>query len=123
MLTLLLIFAAAITFAAILIFGIMITLKSSIAYGKGVEKAKRSAAVITLIGEPVKEGLFIRGGVRGGGSITSLYASLYGPKGRGKLQIRALKSGEELQFEILKFYSGGEVVDLLSEGAVTVTQF
>lgn len=113
----LLIIAASVLFATILTFSIMLALRSSAAYRTGVERASRSCAVIALVGEPVRSGWIVRGGVRGGGRLASLHARLSGPRGSGRLEIRAVKSGEELRFDVLKFHSRGEVIDLLSTSA------
>ena len=112
-----LIIAASILFATVLTFSIMLVLRSSAAYRVGVERASRSREVIALVGEPVRAGLLVRGGVRGGGRLASLHARLSGPRGSGRLEIRAVRSGEELRFDVLKFHSRGEVIDLLGTSA------
>lgn len=112
-----LIIAASVLFATVLTISIMLVLRSSAAYRAGVERASRSREVIALIGEPVRPGLMIRGGVRGGGRLASLHTRLLGPRGSGRLEIRAVRSGEELRFDVLKFHSKGETVNLLGTRA------
>jgi hypothetical protein len=114
MTTMLLIIAACCAFTAVLLAGITLALRSSAAYRQGVERAVRSPAVIALIGEPASPSLLVTGGIRGGGALASLRTRLSGPNGRGRLEIRAVKSGEALRFEILKFQGAGKVVDLLN---------
>lgn len=109
----LLIIAASVGFSAVLVVSIMLALRSSAAYRVGLERASRSRAVIELIGEPVRAGFFVRGGLRGGGRLASLHARLKGPRGGGALKIRAVREGEELRFEVLMFRSKGKVIDLL----------
>jgi hypothetical protein len=45
--------------------------------------------------------------VRGGGKLAALPTRPSGLRGRGRLEIRAVNSEEELLFEVLKFHSGG----------------
>lgn len=111
------IIAASALFAVILTFSIMLILRSSAAYRAGVERASRSREVVALVGEPVRPGWMVRGGLRGGGRRASLHARLSGPRGSGRLEIRAVRSGEELRFDVLKFHSRGQVVDLLGTNA------
>ena len=117
MLIALLIFAASVLFTAVLIFSIMLALRSSAAYRVGVERACRSHEVIALVGEPVRAGFFVRGGVRGGGRVASLHVSLKGPHGGGRLEIRALKIDDGLRFDVLRFHSRGQIVNLLATAA------
>jgi hypothetical protein len=112
-----LIIAASIVFAVVLTFSIMLALRSSAAYRAGVERASRSREVVALIGKPVSAGFFVRGGIRGGGKLASLHARLSGPDGGGRLEIRAVRVGEELRFNVLKFHGKGQVVDLLATNA------
>lgn len=108
-----LVIVASVLFAAVLTFSITLALRSSAAYRVGVERASRSREVIALVGEPVRPGRFVRGGVRGGGRLAALHIRLSGPRGKGRLEIRAVNSDGELRFEVLRFHSGGRVVDLL----------
>ena len=113
----LLVIAAAIAFALVLTFSIMLALRSTAAYRAGMESASRSREVVALVGEPVRAGFFVRGGVRGGGRRASLHARLSGPRGKGTLEIRAVRVGEEMRFNVLKFHSEGRVIDLLGTTA------
>lgn len=99
----LLVIAASVVFAAVLTFSIMLALRSSAAYRAGVEIASRSPEVVALIGEPVRAGFFVRGGVRGGGRRASLRVRLSGSRGAGTLEIGAVNVGEELRFDVLRF--------------------
>jgi hypothetical protein len=116
MLVALIISVASVLFTGILIISIMLTLRSSAAFRIGVERASRSPEVIALVGEPVRTGFLVRGGIRGGGRLASLHARLRGPRGAGRLEIRALKSAGGVTFDVLKFHSESKVVDLLSMG-------
>jgi hypothetical protein len=109
----LLVITASIAFATVLTCSIMLALRSSAAYRAGMERARRSPEVVALIGEPVLGGFFVRGGVRGGGKRAYLRTRLTGLRGEGTLEIRAVRVGEELRFNVLKFHSRGKVVDLL----------
>ncbi|HEX8560660.1 MAG TPA: cytochrome c oxidase assembly factor Coa1 family protein [Pyrinomonadaceae bacterium] len=111
------IIAASAAYTAALVFGITLLLKSSAAYREGVERARRSPAVAALTGAPVREGFFIRGGVRGGGRLARLRVPLSGPRGAGVLEIRAVRTDEGLRFDVLKFHAGGRVHDLSGESA------
>lgn len=113
----LLIIAASVAFAIVLTISIMLALRSSAAYREGMERACRSPEIAALIGQPVRAGFFVRGGVRGGGRRTSLHARLSGPRGGGTLEIRAVRVRQELQFNVLKFHGKGKVIDLLSTTA------
>jgi hypothetical protein len=113
----LLIIAASVAFAAVLTGSIMLALRSSAAYRTAIERASRSPEVVALVGEPVRAGFFVTGGIRGGGRRTYLRARLSGPRGRGTLEIRAVKVGGKLRFDVLKFHGEGKVLDLLSTTA------
>lgn len=113
----LLIIAVSVLFATVLIFSIMLALRSSAAYRVAMERAIHSRDVIALVGEPIRAGLFVRGGLRGGGRLASLHATLKGPRGGGRLEIRCVRLGEELRFDVLKFHSKGKVVDLSGTNA------
>lgn len=113
----LLVIAASVAFALVLTFSIMLALRSSAAYRAGMERASRSPEVVALIGEPVRAGFFVRGGIRGGGRRASLHARLSGPRGAGTLEMRAVKVGEELRFDVLKFHGEGKVLNLLGTTA------
>lgn len=114
----LLVIAASVAFACVLTFSIMLALRSSAAYRAGMERASLSPEVVALIGEPVRAGFFVMGGVRGGGRRTSLHARLSGPRGGGTLEIRAVRVGEELRFNVLKFHGEGRVIDLMGATGV-----
>jgi hypothetical protein len=106
--------AASIAFTIVLTFSIMLALRSSAAYRAGMARASGSPEIVAVVGEPVRAGFFVRGGIRGGGRRASLHARLSGPRGRGTLEIRAVRVGEELRFNVLKFHGEGKVIDLLS---------
>ena len=114
----LLIVAASAAFMVVLVLFITLIIRSSDAYREAVARARRSREVVALIGAPVSAGFFLRGGVKGGGRLARIRAPLSGPRGRGTLEIRAVKVGGELRFEVLKFHAdGGRVFDL--QGVVT----
>jgi hypothetical protein len=117
MLIALLIIAASVAFTTVLTCSIMLALKSSAAYRTAIERASRSPEVVALVGEPVRAGFFVRGGIRGGGRRASQHARLSGPRGRSRLEIRAVKVGGKLRFDVLKFHGEGKVLDLLSTTA------
>jgi hypothetical protein len=117
MIVALIIIVASVLFISILIISIMLTLRSSAAFRIGVERASHSPKVIALVGEPMRIGFLVRGGIRGGGRLTSLHARLRGPRGAGRLEIRAVKSAGGVSFDVLKFHSEGKVVDLLGVSA------
>jgi hypothetical protein len=105
------IIAASAAFAAVLTLSIVLILRSSEAYRAGVERASRSPAVVALVGEPVTAGFFVTGGIRGG-RLARLRAPLSGPRGAGTLEIRAVRTGDGLRFDVLRFHAAGKTVDL-----------
>lgn len=117
MLIALLIIAASVAFTAVLTCSIMLALRSSAAYSAAIESASRSPEVVALVGEPVRAGFFVTGGIRGGGRRASLRARLSGPRGRGTLEIRAVKVRGKLRFDVLKFHGQGKELDLLGTTA------
>lgn len=110
--TVLLVVAATAVYIVVLVLFITLVVRSSDAYREGVARAVRSPEVLALIGEPVRAGFFLRGGVKGGGRLARIRAPLSGPRGAGTLEIRAVKVAGELRFETLKFHAAGRVVDL-----------
>jgi hypothetical protein len=117
MIVALIIIVASVLFTGILIVSIMLTLRSSDAFRIGVERASRSPEVIALVGEPIRTGFLVRAGIRGGGRLASLHARLSGPRGAGRLEIRASKSAGEVRLEVLKFHCESKVVNLLGVDA------
>jgi hypothetical protein len=67
---------ASTVFAAALVGGIMLLLKSNGAYKIGVEQAVNNKSIVDLIGNPIKPAFFVGGSVLGGGAFVALRVTL-----------------------------------------------
>ncbi len=106
-----------VTTAALLIFAVFGFIKSSEVYGKAVEAARASPAVVEAIGTPIEEGYFPSGKINldDSSGTANLAISLSGPKGRGTLYLEAERSVGEWTFQKLVFEieNDGRRIDLL----------
>jgi hypothetical protein len=99
-------------FAGFLIFVFGFSIKGSVLYQCAVQKAQTNAAVINLIGTPIKADTFawIRGyessGSREAGHFTT---QLTGPKGNGTLAVDGTRSSRNTDLDIT-FESGGKTI-------------
>jgi hypothetical protein len=95
-------------------------LKSSTVYELSVEKADASPGVIGALGQPIHAGWFVFGQItessNGSGQAT-LAIPLHGPKGKGKLDVEAIRQTGSWRFSVLRFVADGRAVDLLEEKA------
>jgi hypothetical protein len=93
--------------------------RSSPVYQASVARAQGSSVVLEQLGSPVNVGWFVQGQLSestdGSGSAT-LTIPLEGPKGGGKLRVRAARQARIWRFSILRFIPNGNspAVDLLS---------
>ena len=113
---------ASTVFAAALVGGIMLLLKSNGAYKIGVEQAVNNKSIVDLIGNPIKPAFFVGGSVLGGGAFVALRVTLSGSRGKGRLLIQAQHNGASYEFSQLKLFCNGKIVDLLNETAVIQTR-
>ena len=99
-----------------LLFGFM---KSSDAYKDALVRAELNPAVLSALGAPVKAGLVFTGHIQvsGPSGRAELAIPLSGPKGKGTLYVKAMKSAGEWRFSllVLKLDATGENIDLLEK--------
>jgi hypothetical protein len=113
---------ASIAFAAALVGGIMLLLKSNGAYKIGIEQAATNKSIVDLIGNPIKPAFFVGGSVLGGGAFVAVRVTLLGSRAKGRLLIQAEYNGANYEFSQLKFFCNGKTVDLLNETAILQTE-
>ena len=82
------------TFIVMIVMIVFSTIKSSDAYKQAVQTAKNDSRVISAIGAPLKEGLFVTGNISVGGSSgqADLAIPISGPKSSGTIYAVASKS-------------------------------
>ena len=92
-------------------------LKASDAYHIAVQRAETNPQVISALGSPVEEGLFLSGNVNvnGASGNANLAIPVSGPKAKGKLHAVAEKSGGVWTYSKLDVQvdGTGETIDLL----------
>ena len=96
-------------------------MQSSDAYQEALVKARSSQAVVEALGTPIEDGYYVRGSIRVDGSDGSANLSfpIHGPKGKGHVTLKAVKSMGDWTFEQLsvKINATGNRIDLLAETA------
>lgn len=99
--------------AAILLFFIVIAvisqltsnaLKSSQLYKLAVTRVKMHPAVVEAVGLPMRDGWFVKGGIKGKGSSgqAKLIFPISGPKGRAIVYVQAKKSAGKWTYSTLQ---------------------
>ena len=110
--------------AAVIVLSVLtfteLSLRSSTVYGLAVQKARASPGVISALGQPLHEGWFVLGKLSvssNGSGQASLAIPLQGPKGKGKLDVEAIRQKWSWRFLVLRFVADGRVfaVDLLED--------
>jgi hypothetical protein len=88
---------------ALFFVGVSRIMKSSGAYTGAIVIAQKDALVISILGEPAREGFFVTGTVNTSGPTgeARLSAPINGPKGEATLHIVAHKEAGQWQFERL----------------------
>ena len=104
-------------FGAFLLFVVGGALKQSDAYKEAVARAKADSRVVSALGTPISEGLFVWGNVNVtlGSGEADLTIHISGPKGKGTISAVATKSGGEWSYSKLevKIDNTGETISLL----------
>jgi hypothetical protein len=97
-------FCALVIFALIIITLITGLIKSTDVYADALAAAKSKPEVITVIGEPIKEGLFVTGSISVSGSSgnADLTIPISGPKGKAVVYVVASKSAGKWEYSILE---------------------
>ncbi len=97
-------------------------IKSTEIYRDALAKAKSHPAVVEALGEPIKDGLFVSGNtnVNAASGEANLSISIFGPKGKGTIYVKAEKSLGRWNYTDLVFENQktGERIDLLKSGSV-----
>ena len=98
----------------LIVFGAM---KSSDAYKTAVARAKANPEVVSALGTPIEEGMFVSGktNVDGSSGEADLTIPISGPKGKGKIFAIATKRAGRWNYSTLEVEIAGrdERVDLL----------
>ncbi len=93
---------------AVVIGLVMKIIKSSEPYQESMALVRNNNAIIQLIGEPIDEGLFVKGNIQTGGTTGSadLAIPIHGPKGEGHVYVYAVKREGIWEYEVLRFVGG-----------------
>jgi Cytochrome oxidase complex assembly protein 1 len=114
-LTLLVLFAAFAGAIAVLIFG---AIKSTDVYKGAVARAKANPEVVEALGSPIKEGMFVSGSshVSGPSGESDLVIPISGPKGKGSIYLKAVKSLGRWEYVdlVVEIQKTGQRIDLLA---------
>ncbi|KFN51314.1 cytochrome c oxidase assembly factor Coa1 family protein [Arenimonas composti] len=105
--------------------GILGVMKSSGAYGQGVERAQQHPAAIAALGAPITAGWMLQGQFNDSGDSgnANYTLPLTGPKGAGTLHVRAVKLEGVWYFRRLELRpEGGDRIELLSPEEIAVAK-
>jgi hypothetical protein len=94
--------------------------KSSTVYRSSVATARASPEILAMLGSPIDASWFVSGEISqstGGGGEATLTIPLRGPKGRGRLWVRAQRQAGTWRFSTLQFLPDGHspTVNLLND--------
>jgi TonB family protein len=103
-------------------FAAMSAIKSSDVYKGALERARANHEAVALLGEPIKDGWFVKGNVNFAGSsgTANFEVPVSGPKSSGTLYVRALYEGAWMYERLDLAPEGGETISLLERGAEPV---
>lgn len=98
----------------------MSAVKSSEVYQGALKVAQTHPAAVGRLGEPIKDGWLVKGNIKfdGGGGNADFEIPLSGPKGSGKLYVRAVNPDGAWMYERLDLAAGGETTSLLDRNVV-----
>lgn len=104
----------------VIVFVAMSAVKTSEVYKGALGVAQTHPAAIERLGQPIKDGMFVTGNVKfdGSGGNANLEIPLSGPKGSGRLYVRAVNPDGAWMYERLDLVAGGETVSLLDRNVV-----
>ena len=94
----------------------MSAIKSSDVYKGALQRAQSNHEAVALLGEPIKDGWFVKGNVRfvGSSGTANFEVPISGPKKSGTLFVRASYEGAAWMYERLDLAAeGGETISLL----------
>jgi TonB family protein len=93
-----------VAFVAAVVLIAMTAIKSTDVYRQALARARTDAEVVEHLGEPIKDGWFVKGSVNTAGShgYADFEIPVTGPKKKGTLYATALKEGGEWQFTTLE---------------------
>ena len=108
-------------FIVTIVFG---ALKSSDAYKGALAKAKADPRVVSALGSPIEDGMFILGStdVSGTSGHADMTVPISGPKGKGTLYFVATKFAGKWTFSklMVEIASTKQRIDLIEDPATTV---
>jgi TonB family protein len=97
-------------------FAAMSAIKSSEVYKGALQRAQSNPEAVALLGEPIKDGWFVKGNVNfsGGSGTANFEVPVSGPKKSATLYVRASYEGAAWMYERLDLAAGGgETISLL----------
>jgi TonB family protein len=111
---------AVVLLVAGIFFAAMSALKSSDVYQGALKAAQAHPAAIERLGQPIKDGWFVKGSVNvaAGGGSADLEIPVSGPKSSGTLYVTAVNPDGSWMYEKLNLVAGGETVSLLDRNVV-----
>ena len=94
--------------------GLMSLMRTSDVYIGALARVRASPAAEAVLGSPIREGYFLRGHIKTGPTSgrAKLQVSLSGPKGGGRLEIVATKSGGDWHYSHLGLNVDDRVIEL-----------
>jgi TonB family protein len=103
-------------------FAAMSAIKSSDVYKGALERARANPEAVAMLGEPIKDGWFVKGNVRfaGGSGTANFEVPVSGPKSSGTLYVRASYEGVWMYERLDLAAEGGQTISLLERGAEPV---
>jgi TonB family protein len=103
-------------------FAAMSAIKSSDVYKGALERTQKNPEAVALLGEPIKDGWFVKGNLRfaGGSGTANFEVPVSGPKSSGTLYVRAIYEGAWMYERLDLAPASGETISLLERGAEPV---
>ena len=103
-----------------IVFVAMSAIKSSEVYQGALKAAQAHPAAVERLGQPIKDGWFVKGNIKldGSGGSANLEVPVSGPKNSGTLYVRAVSPEGTWMYERLDLVVGGETVSLLDRNVV-----
>ncbi|MET0645762.1 MAG: cytochrome c oxidase assembly factor Coa1 family protein [Pyrinomonadaceae bacterium] len=98
-----------------IVFVAMSAIKSSEVYQGALKAAQAHPAAVERLGQPIKDGWFVKGNVKfeGGSGSANFEVPVSGPTNAGTLYVRAVNEGGAWMYERLDLVVGAETISLL----------
>jgi len=101
--------------------GIFHGFKETAAYVEAIDRLRNSPTAIEVLGSPIQDSIWISGSLKvefSGGGEEAVIVPVSGPKGKGKLNLKATRSASVWRLQSLILDADGKQIDLLRSSAM-----